>query len=253
MLVDEQKQIALWLARQPFGPGQKPWEPLIGLAEECGELCRAHLKAHQKIRGTTEEHEQKGKDSIGDCVIYLLGFCNNVGIEAKDCQVVHNFSDTFHTPEYSILKLISKVGDLAGLHAHDYEGISSEDCHIKWAVGEIISWLISYCKAKKWSFQECVNMAMSEVMARDWNANSANGVVHYTDGPVYADGPKTAWQWMVDGNTIKSTTGRYRRIVNGQSQVKYSDGGIWEESPYMNKAKNLNSEPLCYQLVGPNE
>lgn len=68
-----QSEVAAWSAKN-FPNGQ-PYQPLLGVAEECGELCHAHLKAEQGIRGTPEEHLQAKQDAVGDIVIYLADYC----------------------------------------------------------------------------------------------------------------------------------------------------------------------------------
>jgi len=57
--------------------------PLLGIAEEVGELCHAFLKAEQGIRGTPEEHREAMIDAVGDIMVYLADFCNrnNINLE----------------------------------------------------------------------------------------------------------------------------------------------------------------------------
>ena len=57
--------------------------PLLGVCEEAGELCHAHLKAEQGIRGTQDEHLEAKKDAIGDIVIYLADYCSQQGIDLE--------------------------------------------------------------------------------------------------------------------------------------------------------------------------
>jgi NTP pyrophosphatase (non-canonical NTP hydrolase) len=66
-------------------PNAKPYQPLLGLAEEVGELSHAHLKSEQGIRGTQEELTAKKKDAVGDIVIYLAGYCNLNGLDLSEC------------------------------------------------------------------------------------------------------------------------------------------------------------------------
>lgn len=67
-----------WRLRN-FPQTKDPALILLGVAEEFGELCHAHLKAEQGIRGTQEEHDAAAKDSIGDMMVYMADYCNRRG------------------------------------------------------------------------------------------------------------------------------------------------------------------------------
>lgn len=56
-------------------PNAMPWEPLVGMTEELGELSHAHLKQHQGIRGSHEEHQAAKIDAVGDIIIYAIHYC----------------------------------------------------------------------------------------------------------------------------------------------------------------------------------
>lgn len=58
-------------------------DPLLGMMEELGELCRSVLKSKQKIR-IGEDHLAKEKDAIGDLMIFLLDYCNRRGFSASE-------------------------------------------------------------------------------------------------------------------------------------------------------------------------
>jgi NTP pyrophosphatase (non-canonical NTP hydrolase) len=60
-------------------PGRESWQPLLGIQEEVGELSHAHLKEHQRIRGTPEEHQAEAKDAVADVVVFLADYCNARG------------------------------------------------------------------------------------------------------------------------------------------------------------------------------
>ena len=68
-----QREQKTWATRN-FGY-VPPWQPLIGVVEELGELAHSHLKEVQNIR-TNEDHIAKGQDAVGDIVIYLIDYCN---------------------------------------------------------------------------------------------------------------------------------------------------------------------------------
>lgn len=72
-----QKEQDEW-SRRNF-PGKKPYQPILGATEEVGELAHAYLKMEQGIRGTRQEHEAAMKDAVGDCCIFLMDLCNQMG------------------------------------------------------------------------------------------------------------------------------------------------------------------------------
>lgn len=86
MLEDLQDGVHLWTTKN-FGPpaSRNKLHPVLGVAEEAGELCHAALKMDQGIRGTTEEHLEKMKDALGDIVIYMADVCNTYGFRLSDC------------------------------------------------------------------------------------------------------------------------------------------------------------------------
>lgn len=64
-------------------PGRATWEPVMGVAEEAGELSHAFLKRHQRIRG--ENHDEEIKDAIGDIIVYLADVCNAEDFDLQEC------------------------------------------------------------------------------------------------------------------------------------------------------------------------
>jgi len=63
---------------------RKPYMAVLGAAEEVGELAHAYLKMEQGIRGKREEHEANMKDAVGDCVIFLMDLCNQMGWDFEE-------------------------------------------------------------------------------------------------------------------------------------------------------------------------
>jgi NTP pyrophosphatase (non-canonical NTP hydrolase) len=75
-----------WLAHN--FPDQKPYQPLLGIVEEVGELAHAHLKAEQNIREASEcmiEPRAMMFDAVGDTFIYLMSYCNSNGLDLQTC------------------------------------------------------------------------------------------------------------------------------------------------------------------------
>lgn len=77
-----QKQVKEW--QEHNFPDHEPWEPLVGLSEEVGELSHAHLKRYQGIR-KDEDHEANGQDAIGDILVYLADYCTQMGWSLQEC------------------------------------------------------------------------------------------------------------------------------------------------------------------------
>ena len=76
-LSEIQKEQDVW-SKKNFD-NKKPYQPILGATEEVGELAHAYLKMEQGIRGTKAEHEHAMKDAIGDCCIFLMDLCNQMG------------------------------------------------------------------------------------------------------------------------------------------------------------------------------
>jgi hypothetical protein len=77
-LAQLQLEVSLW--SQKNFPNNKPYHPLLGVSEEVGELCHAHLKLEQGIRGTSAELGLAKIDAVGDIIIYLADYCGRNGI-----------------------------------------------------------------------------------------------------------------------------------------------------------------------------
>ena len=69
---DLQREVEPWLMHN--FPTQEPWMPVFGLMEELGELAHSLLKQSQGIR-TTEDHEAKAMDAVGDIAVFLANLC----------------------------------------------------------------------------------------------------------------------------------------------------------------------------------
>src|SRR5204862_215279 len=73
-----QEEIKNW-SYHNFG-NHPAYHPLMGIAEEVGELNHHFLKREQNIR-TNEDHDEGIEDAIADLMIYLMDFCNCEGID----------------------------------------------------------------------------------------------------------------------------------------------------------------------------
>lgn len=77
-----QKEQAAWSKRN--FDNTKVYHPILGATEEIGELSHAYLKMEQGIRGDKEKHVAAMKDAVGDCVIFLVELCNQMGWDFEE-------------------------------------------------------------------------------------------------------------------------------------------------------------------------
>ena len=82
-LLTLQREVGEW-SRKNF-PNNLPHHPLLGLAEEVGELSHAHLKGEQGIRHSSKEIESMKADAVGDIIIYLVDYCERNGLLLQGC------------------------------------------------------------------------------------------------------------------------------------------------------------------------
>ena len=82
-----QQEVKVW-SEENFGSDNFEYkaytDPLLGICEETGELCHAHLKRSQGIR-TNENHEAKIKDALGDIFIYMCDYANRNELDLEEC------------------------------------------------------------------------------------------------------------------------------------------------------------------------
>lgn len=161
-----QAEVAEWALRN--FPNATIHQPLIGVAEECGELCHAHLKAEQGIRGTPEEHLAAKKDAIGDMVIYLMHYCALAGIDWIEIEAAQSGA-LLNTP--LPLNLISCVGLLA-----QGEDIDIHRKHKVINVALVVNAIDGYCRGNGIESLPVVREVWQSVRQRDWQANKQDGV-----------------------------------------------------------------------------
>jgi NTP pyrophosphatase (non-canonical NTP hydrolase) len=81
-----------------FGKPQEGYKNLLGLSEELGELCHAHLKGEQGIKYTEAEVIALKIDAIGDIFIFLCGYCNSQWLYIENC--IKNSWETIRDRSY---------------------------------------------------------------------------------------------------------------------------------------------------------
>ena len=66
-------------------PGADPYQSLLGMMEELGELAHAHLKGVQGIRHTENEIREMKIDALGDILIFMIHYANQHDLSLIDC------------------------------------------------------------------------------------------------------------------------------------------------------------------------
>lgn len=168
-----------WVARNfPPYEGEIPGnDSILGCIEELGELCHAHLKLKQGIRGTPAEHNAAAQDAIGDIVVYLMGVMS-AHINRDQVAVIATGRKPI-TPEETLFLLANEVGFLAATTIGSMTG--------SWviAINNILKYCESYCTFKGWDFDAIVMTTWNHVKLRDWNAHRGAGAA--MDDPAVKD------------------------------------------------------------------
>lgn len=173
-LAQLQVEVQEWASRN--FPNATPWQPLIGMGEELGELAGAMLdRTMDGERATTLM-----KDAVGDIMIYMADYCwrNGIQLEAYVSPARSVESEPFYILaaiardigklDHSHLKLVQGIRGTADFHTANKQG------HIR----DIVSDLETFCeKALVCSLASCIDATWGHVKQRDWLKNNKDGGV----------------------------------------------------------------------------
>ena len=140
---------------------------LLGIYEECGELCHAQLKSEQGIRGTKEEHEAKFLDSIGDIMVYTLNYMSGIG---ETVTLYHKLDHVQKTEDAKTLRgAVTSVYRLSGRIEHGSKNVVR-------CVQQMILGLTHLCALKGWDLEQVIRDVWSkDVGLRDWKKYPKTG------------------------------------------------------------------------------
>lgn len=91
----------------------------------------------------------------------------------------YNFPES--TSDDQFKGVVEEIGELARADLKHIQGIRGFDNEEKYeskmkdAIGDIVIYLINYCTRKNIKFYECIELAIEEIMKRDWIKNTLNG------------------------------------------------------------------------------
>jgi len=177
--------------RYNFGV-QDPDLALLGIFEECGELCHSQLKREQGIRGTKEEHDLDMIDAIGDVTIYTMNYLS--GIDKK----FPNFSqrtevskaEEDETGQILVRKAVKACFRLAGKIREDSKDNND--------VRQLVHQLSYLCALKGWDLEDILRTTWGVVQKRDWRrwpqTGKPDGASAVPAGTTLASGASPAMQ-----------------------------------------------------------
>lgn len=176
---------------------QPAWKPLLGISEEFGELCHAVLKMSQNIRGDADKHFADARDAIGDVLIYALGFCNRLNINA--IEGVRNMQDYFlaqprfvgvtDNVDWDIVIEDLKVPGFVIGNLMRYEEVPTDrEGYVRANIAQLFWTLDKFSRAftGEGAYTHLV-VAWNEVKARKWKVNPENGKVPETVPAISSD------------------------------------------------------------------
>lgn len=139
---------------------------LMGMCEEAGELCHAHLKLEQGIRGTPEKLEADMRDAIGDISIYMLNYLSRMG---EKLPMFAPREDVERSVEaVAIRKSVLSVYRLIGKIVEEPEKVSR--------VQHLIVGLLYLCALKGWNLETVIRDTWRAVGQRDWHNYPETGL-----------------------------------------------------------------------------
>lgn len=137
---------------------------LMGICEEAGELCHAHLKLEQGIRGAAEDLEDEMRDAVGDIMIYTLNFLSGKGIPVPAILARADVEATDNAAmiRKSVLAVFRLVGKIV------------EDPTMT-RIRHMLTALLYLCALKGWNLEDVTRETWSSVAQRDWKKYPETG------------------------------------------------------------------------------
>lgn len=171
--LNELKRDVYKWSTENFGVEQPYQYPLMGVAEEFGELITSVLKQKQ---GIDDEHkyqdrvgEESEKDAVGDMVVYLVDFCarfpHTLDIEGE----YQNRKNGMTTRENEVDSVFSIGEEIGMLFSHEDKAASDQQMQI--AVAMLVVKLEEFCEHRGFTLDECIEAAWGEVQEREWDSD----------------------------------------------------------------------------------
>lgn len=186
-LQEEQKP---WVLHN-FGEGQ-PYQPLLGLVEEIGELSGAVDQMEGCINDTDwSDASEETKDAIADIVVYMCDYASRIGVDMGDIESdlraprTHNVSPSsledgqgWEDIHVTILMMLQCIGSISHHHLKSEQGIrGTKEEHradIVSTLKLLLHEITTLSNMLEIDFLDTVAQVWAEVKKRDWKKNSVS-------------------------------------------------------------------------------
>lgn len=165
------REVGSW-SIENFGHEQPYTFPLMGVAEEYGELITSVLKQLQGIDDAEKYEGRVGReaemDAIGDIMVYLADFCNRVPFTINIESARTEWGGDLSTD--NIVQATLNIGTEIGNLFHIETKNASQNQAIV-SVGMLVNYLEAFCEHRDFTLDECIEEAWGEVQHREWDSD----------------------------------------------------------------------------------
>lgn len=155
-------------------PDAQPWEPLLGIVEEAGELAAA-LRIHElhKVDHVT--------DAVGDLVLFMADYCTKNNLSLSDCW---RWCADRHWDAQKVMDSVDRVlltiaGPLCHHHLKREQKIrgayNSHQKEISVLLGTLLATAEVVCSSVGTSLEAAVATTSAQVWRRDWQKYPQTG------------------------------------------------------------------------------
>lgn len=176
-----QEEVGAWSVRN--FPKNTPYEPLLGMGEELGEIKHAVLKQKQGIRGVTPaEAAAAVADGLSDLLIFALDYASRRKYTMRHPRILSELKrDTEPVATFGVLAQV--LGDLEAFYdgyVTDSGPCSFTDTAEATYLGEVVLSAFRCMRARGLDPIPTLQTTWDVVKQRDWVADAVAGGVHAT-------------------------------------------------------------------------
>lgn len=102
----------------------------------------------------------------------LAGRTINHSLSEKECEY------------HALHGMVGEIGELHSLYQKIYQGHSTDECHQKKELGDLLWFVSEYCTAKGWKLDEVASLNISKLKSRYPEGFSADKSMHRKEGDI---------------------------------------------------------------------